>query len=123
MGDVYGKGFVKAIKEYIKNHKDPRVRRVLISLVADFDPFQAGSKYGKADPNIYTQQFIHDGFWDIFGAGWLANENEEGADETKDDEKKSSHFIDTFLGDISNLQEGTYEWDKDKEEWVCTNCN
>jgi RHS repeat-associated protein len=73
MGGVYGKGFVKALKSYIKNHKDLRVRKALISLVADFDPFQAGSKHGKADSNIFTQQFIHDGFWDFLGFGGLAN--------------------------------------------------
>ena len=122
MGEVYGKGFVKALKNYIKNHKDPRVRKALISVVADFDPFQAGSKYGRADSDIFTQQFIHEGFWDFLGFGGLANQEEEGADDKQNDEKKSSHFIDTFVGDISQLQEGTYEWYKDKEEWVCTSC-
>lgn len=122
MGGVYGKGFVKALKKYIKNHKDPRVRKALISVVADFDPFQAGSKYGKADSDIFTQQFIHEGFWDFLGFGGLANQEEEGADDKQNDEKKSSHFIETFVGDISQLQEGTYEWDKDKEQWICTSC-
>ena len=122
MGGVYGKGFVKALKRYIKTSKDPQVRKALITLVADFDPFQAGGKLGKADKNTYTQQFIHDGFGNILGAGWLANQKEEGADDIQNDEKKSSHFINTFAGDISQLQEGTYEWNKDKEEWVCTSC-
>lgn len=122
MGGVYGKGFVKALKEYIKNSKDPQVRKALITLVADFDPFQAGSKYGKADPNTYTQQFIHEGWADIMGFGGLANQEEEGADEIINNKKKSSHFIETFVDNISNLQEGTYTWDNDKEEWICTTC-
>jgi len=123
MGGVYGKGFVKALKEYIKNSKDPQVRKALITLVADFDPFQAGSKLGKADSNTYTQQFINEGWSDLLNAGWLANQEQEGADEIINNKKKSSHFIETFVDNISNLQEGTYTWDKDKEEWICTTCN
>ena len=122
MGGVYGKGFVKALKHYIRTSKDPQVRKALITLVADFDPFQAGGKLGKADKDTYTQQFIHDGFWNILGAGWLANQKEEGADEVENNEAKSSHFAETFLDNIDDLQEGTYEWDNDKEEWICTNC-
>ena len=122
MGGVYGKGFVSALKYYIKTSKDPQVRKALITLVADFDPFQAGGKLGKADENTYTQQFINAGWLDLFNAGWLANQEEEGADEVVNN-KKTSHFIDTFLGNIDQLQEGTYEWNKDKQEWVCTNCN
>ena len=115
MGGVYGKGFVKALKHYIRTSKDPQVRKALITLVADFDPFQAGGKLGKADKDTYTQQFIHDGFWNILGAGWLANQKEEGADEVENNEAKSSHFAETFLDNIDDLQEGTYEWDNDKK--------
>lgn len=122
MGGVYGKGFVAALKYYIKTSKDPQVRKVLISLVADFDPFQAGGALGKADKNIYTQQFINSGWWDIFGAGWLANQEEEDADEVVNNENKTSHFIETFSGNIDDLQEGKYEWDEDKQEWICTSC-
>lgn len=122
MGGVYGKGFVKALKEYIKNSKDPQVRKALISLVADFDPFQAGSKEGKADRNTYTQQFINEGWTDIINAGWLANQKEEGADEIIINKRKSSHFIETFINNISNLQEGTYVWDENKKKWNCTTC-
>jgi hypothetical protein len=122
MGGVYGKGFVSALKYYIKTSKDPQVRKALITLVADFDPFQAGGKLGKADKNIYTQQFINDGWWNIFGAGWLANQEEEGANEVTNNENKTSHFIDTFLGNIDDLKEGTYEWNEDSQEWICTSC-
>ena len=122
MGGVYGKGFVAGLKKYIRSSKDPQIRKVLISLVADFDPFQAGSKRGKADPNIQTQQFINEGWTDIFNAGWLANEREKGADEIKVNEKQSSHFISKFTGNINDLQEGTYVWDDKKQEWNCTTC-
>ena len=122
MGGVYGKGFVKALKEYIKNSKDSQVRKAKITLVADFDPFQAGSQYGKADPNIHTQQFINEGWTDIFNAGWLANEREEGVEDRIINEKRSSHFINDFFENISDLKEGTYEWDDKKEEWICISC-
>lgn len=122
MGGIYAKGFVKAVKEYIKNHKDPRVRKALITLVADFDPFQAASKYGKADPDIFTQHFRNIGNWDLTNAGFLANEEQEGADDETDNENKSSHFISTFQGNIKDLKQGTYVWDKKKQEWTCTNC-
>ncbi len=123
MGGVYGKGFVAALKYYIKTSKDPQVRKALITLVADFDPFQAGGKLGKADKNTYTQQFINAGFLDLFNAGFLANEEEEDADQVIENENKTSHFIETFLGNISDLQEGKYEWDEDNQEWICTTCN
>jgi RHS repeat-associated protein len=122
MGGVYGKGFVSALKYYIKTSKDPQVRKALITLVADFDPFQAGGALGKADKNTYTQQYINSGWWDIFSAGWLANQEEEGAEEVINNESKTSHFIETFSGNIDDLQEGSYEWDNDNEEWICTSC-
>jgi len=47
-----------------------RAHRTL-SLVADLDPFQAGSSYGSAHPDVYTQQFWQSGWgW----TGWLANQ-------------------------------------------------
>lgn len=64
--------------------------------MADFDPFQAGSKRGKANSNIYTQQFIHDGYTDLTGFGGLANEEEEGADEVINNEKKASLLFQHF---------------------------
>lgn len=123
MGGVYGKGFVAALKEHIKASKDAQVRKVLITLVADFDSFQAAGEFGEADPNIYTQQFIHAGWTDVAGAGGVANKKEKGADEIINNTKKSSHFISTFSDNISDLKEGHYEWNEKKEEWTCTNCN
>ncbi|WP_340064449.1 RHS repeat-associated core domain-containing protein [Ascidiimonas aurantiaca] len=122
MGGVYGKGFVAALKYYIKTSKDPQVRKTLVSLVADFDPFQAGRRLGKADNNIYTQQFINSAWWSIFDAGWLANEEEEDADEVTNNPNKTSHFIETFIDNVNDLQEGTYEWNEDDQEWICTSC-
>ena len=124
MGGVYGKGFISGLKYYIRTSKDPKVRAVLISLVADFDPYQAGSELGKADDNIYTQQFIHANSLNLFGIGWLANEKEEGADDVHENEGETTdHSVVSFFSNISDLQEGTYVWDKEKEEWICTNCN
>ena len=125
MGGVYGKGFVAALTYYIKTSKDPQVRRVQIALVADFDPYQAGSSLGNNNSNIFTQQFIHSNNWNFFGFGWLANEEEKDLD---DDHKKTNtgdstdHSILSFFGDIKNLQEGKYEWNDDKQEWICINC-
>lgn len=123
MGGVYGKGFVAALKNYIKNSDDPRIRKVLISLVADFDPFQAGSVFGMADKDVQTQQFINADWLDLDDAGWLANQKENGAEQVKRNENKASHFIETFVDNVDKLQEGTYEWDENEEKWTCTSCN
>lgn len=90
-------------------------------MVVDFAPFQVGGKLGVADENTYTQQFINSGWWDIFNAGWLANE-EEGADEVIKNKKKTSHFIKTFTEYIDQLQEWKYDWGDNKQEWICTTC-
>jgi hypothetical protein len=124
MGGAYGKGYVKALKEYIKTLPIEQQRQIRISLVADFDPFQAGSL--SADPNIFTQQYIHKkgkGRESVDGMGWLANERQEGAEEYYESDTDSSHSIFTFFNDISNLQEGKYEWNEEKNEWICTTCN
>ena len=56
MGAAFGKGYVKKLKELLAKygHSD-----ILISLVADFDPYQASQL--SADPNIHTLQFTHKG--------------------------------------------------------------
>jgi len=113
MGGAFGKGLVKALKEYIKeNHLEQQVK---ITLVADFDPYQAGDL--TADPDIKTMQFIHKNNWNLTGMGWLANEREKGDVETPESKSSSSdHSIFTFLADISQLAEGTYKWNGSK--WV-----
>ncbi|OMP80497.1 hypothetical protein [[Flexibacter] sp. ATCC 35208] len=113
MGGAFGKGLVKALKEYIKeNHLE---RQVKITLVADFDPYQAGDL--TADADIKTMQFIHKNNWNISGMGWLANEREKGDVETPQSKSPSSdHTIFSFFADISQLAEGTYKWNG--SNWV-----
>ncbi|TKG88021.1 hypothetical protein EYV94_27725 [Puteibacter caeruleilacunae] len=106
MGGAYGKGYVKALKAYIakKGYKN-----VLITLVADFDPFQASAL--EAEDNVYTQQYTHKKKWDSL-LWWLANQIQDGIsdDDYHEDEKQGDHSIMTFFNDISNLQEGNYVW-------------
>ena len=115
MGGAFGKGLVMALKEYIKANK--LEHQVRITLVVDFDPFQAGDM--TADPEIKTMQFVHKGNWNLAGMGWLANEEEQGLS-TRDIYTNSGtstdHSIFTFFGDISKLSEGTYKWDG--KNWV-----
>ena len=115
MGAAYGKGYVKALKEYIKTLPKEMQYQVKITLVADFDPFQAGSL--KADKNIKTQQFMHEDNSNIFGMGWLANEKESGAEQVKPANNESSdHNVMSFISNVSKLSEGTYKWDG--KNWV-----
>jgi RHS repeat-associated protein len=120
MGGAYGKGFVKALKKYISKLPKEMQYQIKITLVADFDPFQAGSL--EADPEIYTQQFSHikkKERKDSDGYGWLANEKQKGVDYYREDEE-SGHSIFLFLNDINNLQEGTYKWNG--SSWECVTC-
>ncbi|HRF35561.1 MAG TPA: RHS repeat-associated core domain-containing protein, partial [Cyclobacteriaceae bacterium] len=115
MGGAYGKGFVKALKAYIKTLPIEQQKQILISLVADFDPYQAGDL--TADPDIKTMQFIHKNGWNVTGMGGLANEEEQGDKETHTNTGSSTdHSIFSFFNDISKLSEGTYTWDGSK--WV-----
>jgi RHS repeat-associated protein len=119
MGGAYGKGFVIALKEYIKSLPIEQQKQIKISLVADFDPYQGGEL--TADPDIQTKQYIHNGNWNILGMGWLANEKEKGL---SDDDihtntgTSTDHSIFTFFNDIQNLQEGTYKWDIKQKKFV-----
>lgn len=108
MGGAYGKGFVKGLKEYIKTLPEDQQKQILISLVADFDPFQASAL--QADPNIRTQQFTHKGI--------IADEKQNGANvEYYEDPQKDSHSIGSFFKNISRLAEGTYKWNDKTQEW------
>ena len=113
MGGAYGKGYVKALKEYIKTLPKEQQKQIKITLVADFDPFQAGSL--KADSSIFTQQFTHLG--GLFG---LAEDRQEGLNDENYYESNGEHSIFTFVKDINNLEEGTYKWNG--KEWICTTC-
>lgn len=117
MGGAYGKGYVEALKKYISSLPKELQAQIKITLVADFDPFQAGSL--EADPDIFTQQFSHigkKGRQSSDRMGWLANEVQSGVDQYYESKTDSSHRIFTFFNDISKLKEGTYKWDGSK--WV-----
>jgi RHS repeat-associated protein len=116
MGGAYGKGLVKALKEYIKTLPIEQQKQILISLVADFDPYQAGDL--TADPDIKTMQRNHKNGWNVLGMGWLGgNEDQEGNVDSKTNTGTSTdHAVVTFFNDIRELSEGTYKWDGSK--WV-----
>lgn len=112
MGGAYGKGFVAALKAYIKTLPIEIQKQIKITLVADFDPYQAGDII--ADPDIKTKQYKHKNGWNIFGMGWLANEDENGLDKTDiitNSGTSTDHSISTFFNDIGSLSEGIYKWD------------
>ena len=112
MGGAYGKGYVLALKKYIKKNG---YKNVLITLQADFDPYQA-SNLSSID-NVYTMQFTHkkkgDGNYP-----WLANQKQNNLEDESyhEDKSKGSHNITSFFGDISKLKEGTYLYNNG--EWV-----
>jgi hypothetical protein len=112
MGGAYGKGYVKALKAYIAKKG---YENVLITLVADFDPYQASAL--EAEDNVYTQQYTHKKKWDSM-LWWLANQIQDGLsdEDYHEDEGQGDHSITTFFNDISTLQEGTYKWNG--SEWV-----
>jgi hypothetical protein len=88
-------------------------------LVADFDPYQAGDI--TADPDIKTTQYKHKGKGNIFGMGWLANEDENGLgkkDIQTNTGTSTDHSIFTFFNDIQNLEEGTYKWDDVNQKFI-----
>ena len=109
MGGAYGKGYLKALKAYIGTLPKEQQYQIKITLVADFDPFQAGSL--KADGETPTFQFKHKGIRNILGLGFLANEDELGKVGIETNTGTSTdHSIMTFINDISKLSEGTYNW-------------
>jgi RHS repeat-associated protein len=117
MGSAYGQGFVGALKDYITTLPVEQQKQILISLVADFDPYQAGDLV--ADSDIKTMQFNHKNFWNVLGFGWLGgNEDQKGdVDFTATNTGTSTdHDIITFFNDISSLSEGTYKLVNNK--WV-----
>ncbi len=109
MGSAYGKGFVKALLEAAKRRG---VKGPLITLVADFDPYQANKL--SAEANVFTQQFSQGrkkngprvpGAWP-----YLANKRQDGLQEYYEDPNSASHLIITFINEIRFLKEGTYVW-------------
>lgn len=119
MGGAYGKGFVRALKEYIKTLPIEQQKQILITLVVDFDPYEGSSI--SADPNIKTEQFKHAGKGKLTEMGWLANEDEKGLDKQNihtNTGTSTAHTIFSFFNDISTLSEGKYRWDDNKQEWI-----
>lgn len=107
---VFGGGYLEGIKEYLNDHPDLK-RQVSITLVADFDPFGAGSITN--DGSIKKRQYKHSNDMNILGLGWLANESEQGLHEssiTTNSGRSTDHSIFSFMNDISSLSEGTYKW-------------
>ena len=109
MGGAYGKGFVRALREYIATLPAEQQQQIKISFVADFEPFQ-GSDI-TADGVTPTFQFIHYGF--------LANSKEKGkVEQKKSNSNSKAHSVFSFIADINQLQEGTYKWDEATQTWV-----
>ena len=92
MGAAYGKGYVKELSRLLlENGYDDSI----ISLVVDFDPFQAKSL--KANPNITTVQFTHKGI--------IAEQKQHGILDTNyhEDPNDDSHSIISFIDEIKEI--------------------
>jgi RHS repeat-associated protein len=108
MGGAYGKGFLVALKEYIKTLPPEQQKQIKVEQVIDFDPYQGNGII--ADGETPTFQFIHYGF--------LANQKEKGKVEQKTTKSSSNeHAISSFFADISQLQNGTYKWNEQTQKW------
>lgn len=108
MGGAYGKGFVAALKEYIKTLPAEQQRQIKIEQVIDFDPYQG--KGMTADGETPTFQFIH--------YGWMANEKENGkVDVVPSNNASTAHSIFSFFSDINQLQSGFYMWNAQTQTW------
>ena len=110
MGSSFAKGYINALLKYFK---DNNLKDALITLEADFDPFQANTL--SVIDNVFTQQFTHNRVFE--GDYWyLANKKQEGLKHYYNDKEQGSHSITSFFNDISKLKEGTYIWDG--ENWI-----
>ena len=110
MGGSFAKGYIKALLKYFK---DNGLTNALVTLEADFDPFQANTL--SVIDNVFTQQFTHSRMFE--GDYWfLANKKQKGIKEYYNDKNQGSHYITSFFNDISKLREGTYIWNG--KEWI-----
>ncbi len=110
MGGSFAKGYIKALLKYFK---DNGLTNALVTLEADFDPFQANTL--SVIDNVFTQQFTHSRMFE--GDYWfLANKKQKGIKEYYNDKNQGSHYITSFFNDISKLREGTYIWNG--KEWM-----
>jgi hypothetical protein len=109
MGGAYGKGFVRALQEYIATLPEAMQKQIKIEQVVDFDPYE-GNKM-TADGSVPTFQFIH--------YGWLANQKENGkVQQMVSWSNSAAHSIFTFFADIKQLKAGNYKWDEKSRTWV-----
>lgn len=102
MGAAYGKGFIKAILEYIKLH--PKICQGLSLDVYDFAPFQSYCLSGSE--GVETFQYSH--FWDL-----VAHDADEKGDVhhmRTSLNMQDGHSIDSFQQYINSLPEGTYKY-------------
>lgn len=114
MGGVYGDGYVKGIKKYLKEHSELK-KDVKITLIADFDPYQASTIDN--DGKTKKQQYLHHGKGS--STGWLANEKESSPEnyELYESQTEGSHLTMSFINELKNLKEGTYTWNETTQEW------
>jgi hypothetical protein len=115
MGGVFGQGYISGIQKYLNEHPDLK-KQVKISLVADFDPFEASLIYN--DGKIKKQQFLHSGKGDLL-TGWIANEQEENPENFQifESETEGSHSIMSFLNEIILLKADHYTYNEATKEW------
>jgi RHS repeat-associated protein len=114
MGAVYADAYIKGIEKYLDEHPEYK-KDIKITLVADFDPFQAGSI--KNDGKRKKQQYLHKGKGSL--SGGLANEKEQNPEnyELFESPTEGSHSIMSFFNEISNLKEGKYVWNEKSQQF------
>lgn len=111
MGGIYGRGFLDAVIEFVKNN--PAECKGLSISVYDFDPYQA--KYMEEVYGVSITQIIHDGT--VADQKVQGTEEDGGSVKYIDDTKNSnSHSIQSFLRSYDKLKSGTYVWNG--KTWV-----
>jgi len=106
MGGAYAKGFIQAIVDYAKKH--PEECRGLRITEFDFASFQ--QNHQKGVKGVSLKQYDNAGD-NVVGKGLYGSqfETEEGAESrTMDNTPGKGHSIFDFIGQIRNLEEGTY---------------
>jgi RHS repeat-associated protein len=115
MGGAYGKGYVRALVEYIKKHN--LQGQAIIEIIGDFAPYQSDELEARNDePQIVgpTVQFSD-------RSDWLAGTKDEKGipfNHKKNSGKDfpASHHINNWLKDIAKLAPGQYEYKNG--QWV-----
>ena len=114
MGAVFAAGYVAGIHKYLYEHALLK-KQVKITLVADFDPYEASYIFNNGA--IKEQVFRHAGHGSITGG--IANEYKNNSEnyELFNSQTEGSHLLQSFVNEISRLTEGTYTWNADSELW------